>query len=309
MAEWISRCPNGHESMTFDTHCGVCGEVVISHRAGRTPARPQAPIFVSREPSNPSSLFGERTCSNGHKIDSIDLFCGICGEEVDAAAPPLAVTPKLLSAPTSGSSSFDSVSTRPDSRSENVSCVRGHTATPVNTHCRVCGKQLKSLRPTGLDRSGPAPHTSANRATQRPRWIKTFGRRHKKGIQVAALILFGSATAFSAIFAGRAFSSSGATACPTDTASLKQPLQPHFVSEYLTHIGVSTSSIKFAIANKYIYFTTESADGYDIQTTGIFLRCDSGGWSFLAVVDGWSCSPTWTWDDRAAAVDLGICPK
>jgi hypothetical protein len=339
MAEWISRCPNGHESMTFDTHCGVCGEVVTSHRAGQTPARPQAPIFVRREPSNPPSLFGERTCSNGHKIDSIDLFCGVCGEEVDAAAPPLAVMPKPFSVPTSDSSSFDSVSTQPDPPSENLSCVRGHTATPVDTHCRVCGKQLKPLRPTGLDRSGPAPQASGNRATQRPRWIKAFGRRHKKVIQVAALVIFGVTSVLGAFFAGQAIRSGnqskpvwspaqqstdlmsvtpqastviGTTttpvACPSDASSLKEPVRPHSDSEAFLQTQVRPGSIKYVMGTKYVRFTLEPTGNFGIQTVGVFLRCDSGSWTYMTIIDGESCWPNWTGDDYLAAVAIEICP-
>lgn len=134
--------------MTFDIHCGTCGELVTSHRAGVTPGEPQAPAFVRREPTNTSALFKERTCSNGHQIDSSDLFCGVCGERAsrgNSPTPPVADPTRNASTSNPGlSPSRNSGEAGPPTgpSQKNIQCLRGHTATPQDTHCQVCGTRV-----------------------------------------------------------------------------------------------------------------------------------------------------------------------
>jgi len=72
-------------------------------------------------------------------------------------------------------------------------------------------------------------------------------------------------------------------------------------------MGITAGSKKYAIGNKYIYFSLAPIDAYGAQGGGIFMRCDTDIWKFLTFVDGMSCNPAWTGDNRAAAVTFKIC--
>jgi len=100
-----------------------------------------------------------------------------------------------------------------------------------------------------------------------------------------------------------------AVSCPTDQASLKAKIVEAGFSNASTmsHMGVQSGSIKNAMGTKYIYFRLAPIDEFGSQGGGVFMRCDSGGWAFLGIVDGYSCDPTWVGDDKAAAVTFKIC--
>ena len=97
--------------------------------------------------------------------------------------------------------------------------------------------------------------------------------------------------------------------CPTDPTSLKTAvsLSKMYDANTLTHMGVRAGSNNFAMGTKYIRFTLEAIDQLGGQGGGVFMRCDGGTWTLLTIVDGMSCDPRWTGDDRAAAVTLRIC--
>jgi hypothetical protein len=75
----------------------------------------------------------------------------------------------------------------------------------------------------------------------------------------------------------------------------------------LSHMGVGAGSIKFTQANKYVSFKLVPIDQMGSQGGGIFMRCDGGTWTFLTVVDGYSCSSKWIGEDLDAAKTFGIC--
>ena len=97
--------------------------------------------------------------------------------------------------------------------------------------------------------------------------------------------------------------------CPTDQASLKAKIVEAGFSNASTmsHMGVQPGSLKNAMGTKYIYFRLAPIDEFGSQGGGVFMRCDSGGWAFLGIVDGYSCDPNWIGDDKSAAVTFDIC--
>ncbi len=97
--------------------------------------------------------------------------------------------------------------------------------------------------------------------------------------------------------------------CPTDQTSLKaKTVEADFSkASTMSHMGVHSGSIKNAIGTKCIYFRLVPIDDFGSQGGGVFRRCDSGGWAFLGIVDGYSCDPNWIGDDKAAAVTFDIC--
>ena len=97
--------------------------------------------------------------------------------------------------------------------------------------------------------------------------------------------------------------------CPADPNSLMAALAKGGFSNAstLSHMGVASGSSKFVMANKYIYFRLVPIDQMGSQGGGIFMRCDGGSWTFLGVVDGYSCDPKWVGQDADAAKAFGIC--
>jgi hypothetical protein len=81
--------------------------------------------------------------------------------------------------------------------------VRGHTATPVDTHCRVCGSEVKSLTARGSEALDPTLQASMAELLQKPKRFKRFIRHHKQGIQLVVLAIFGTSTALGVFLVGQ----------------------------------------------------------------------------------------------------------
>ena len=97
--------------------------------------------------------------------------------------------------------------------------------------------------------------------------------------------------------------------CQTDPATLKAVLltTKSFDATTLSHMFVPASSVRSANNGKYVQFRLDALDDMSGQPVGVIVRCESGSWRYVTVVDGYSCSPTFVGEDLAAARIFGVC--
>jgi hypothetical protein len=221
----------------------------------------------------------------------------------------------------------------------NPLCPNGHETMATDVYCRICGERV--VGGDGVEERTDSQSTGTKVLTPGP----GVGRlpRAKQLILAAsaALVLLGvglgivlvispgeQATTNSASGTSSATTSEVSTvpttvetsttrstvappaACPDDSKALKAAIQSSGLAtaEGLSHDGVKPGSVQYTMGTRYIYFRLEPIDQYGGQPVGVFLRCDSGTWKFITVVDGLSCG-SWTGEDMTAAITFGICPK